>query len=277
MNTVTGVHPNPTRPVRVLLPRSNLKKLGLRNGQLTVRIVTWNVEWAEPRTARGQIVLEIFQSLNADVIVLTEGCVDLLPTGGFTIDGGRDWGYDVKDPRRRKVIMWSRNMWTSERTGSESMPPGRFVSGTTETSIGDLALFGVCIPWRDAHVRTGQKNRTAWEDHLTFLRHLGPLIESSRQPLIVAGDFNQRIPRSRAPRHVYESLNSTFRNLVIPTDCVPDDPLIDHVAHTSGLQTTSVEIIPASKDGHRLTDHRGVVVDIIDGRDDSNARYDLPA
>lgn len=235
---------------------------------MMLRIVTWNVEWAEPATERGQIIMQVIESLNADVLVLTEGRADLLPSGGFVIDGGSDWGYEVQDPHRRKVIMWSRNRWISESGGSEAMPPGRFVSGRTMTPIGNLTVFGVCIPWRDAHVRTGQKNRTVWEDHLTYLHHLGPLIDQVGDSLVIAGDFNQRIPRGRAPHHVFESLTVTIKHLVVATDCVPDDPLIDHVVHSPDLKASSLEIIPFSRDRLRLTDHRGVLVDIVRSREE---------
>ena len=31
--------------------------------------------------------------------------------------------------------------------GVDSLPPGRFVSGVTRTSLGELTVVGVCIPW----------------------------------------------------------------------------------------------------------------------------------
>jgi hypothetical protein len=39
----------------------------------------------------------------------------------------------------------------------------------TDTPIGPIRFVGVCIPWRDAHVRTGRRDRAPWEDHLRFL------------------------------------------------------------------------------------------------------------
>ena len=229
---------------------------------MTVRIVTWNTEWAEPETERGCTVMEVLDSTQADVIVLTEGCQELLPANGFVVDGGTDWGYEVKDARRRKVIMWSRNMWTSPSLGNENLPSGRFVEAKTSTPIGDLKVFGVCIPWRDAHVRTGQKNRKTWEDHLTYLNALAPHLNDNLKSLVVAGDYNQRIPRGRAPHHVFDELTETFKDLKFASDGVLDDPLIDHVAHTHDMMSTYFEVIPATLNGQRLTDHRGLIVDI---------------
>ena len=31
--------------------------------------------------------------------------------------------------------------------GIDSMPPGRFVSGVAQTSVGAVIVIGVCIPW----------------------------------------------------------------------------------------------------------------------------------
>ena len=103
---------------------------------MTVRIATWNVEWAEPETDRGLHVARILSAVDADVIVLTEGFSELLPDDGYEIDGGSDWGYKVEDSRRRKVIMWSRQPWESTTIGNELLPPGRFIEGTTQTSNG---------------------------------------------------------------------------------------------------------------------------------------------
>ena len=206
--------------------------------------------------------MEVLDSTNADVIVLTEGCRELLPTNGFVVDGGSDWGYEVKDVRRRKVIMWSRNIWTSPSVGNEKFPAGRFVEATTSTPIGDLKIFGVCIPWRGAHVSTGRKNRKTWEEHLAYLKALAPCINENQKSLVVAGDYNQRIPRGRAPHHVFDELTQTFKDLKFASDGVVVDPLIDHVTHTHDMKANFFEVIPSTLDGQRLTDHRGFIVDL---------------
>ena len=229
---------------------------------MTVRIATWNVEWAEPETDRGLHVARILSAVDADVIVLTEGFSELLPDDGYEIDGGSDWGYKVEDSRRRKVIMWSRQPWESTTIGNELLPPGRFIEGTTQTSIGVIRFFGVCIPWRDAHVHTGRRDRKIWDDHIAYLEALKPLLDAVSGPLVVAGDYNQRIPRRRAPHNVFKVLLETFGSLQFASDSVDDDPLIDHISHSWSLEAHDFKIIPSTHDGRRLTDHRGLFVDL---------------
>ena len=229
---------------------------------MTFRIATWNVEWADPGSTRGLQVARVLESVNADVIVLTEGYSELLPAQGFQIDGGSDWGYQVHDSRRRKVIMWSRRPWENPSTGNDRLPPGRFVEGITQTDCGEIRVFGVCVPWRDAHVRTGRGDRKIWEDHLGYLEALKPLVSGVSESLVVAGDYNQRIPRRRAPLNVFRVLSETFESLRIATGTVEDDPMIDHVAHSCNLEAVNFEIIPSMHNGHRLTDHRGLFVDL---------------
>ena len=58
-----------------------------------------------------------------------------------------------------------------------------------------VIFLGVCIPWRDAYVNSGRKDRKPWEDHpagLTGFQKLRGRFPQSRT--VVLGDFNQRIP-----------------------------------------------------------------------------------
>jgi hypothetical protein len=94
---------------------------------------------------------------------------------------------------------------------SPVMPAGRYVYGETETSLGMIGVHGLCIPWADAHVRTGEKKRRRCEDHLAYLSALpGALDEGDCKYQILAGDFNQRIPRKRVPVQIYDALQSVL-------------------------------------------------------------------
>ena len=78
---------------------------------------------------------------------LTETHNELRGQGGFGICSGADYGYGLQK-NRRKVLLWSREPWTQvDGLGIDSLPPGRFVSGVTQTSVGEVAVIGVCIPW----------------------------------------------------------------------------------------------------------------------------------
>jgi endonuclease/exonuclease/phosphatase family metal-dependent hydrolase len=178
-----------------------------------------------------------------------------------------DYGYPPKEGRR-KVLLWSRAPWRDvDDLGDPALPGGRFVAGTTDTPVGEVRVLGVCIPWRDAHVRTGRRDRAGWEDHLTYLTHLGPLLRreaAEHTHLVVAGDYNQRIPRRGQPERVADALEQAFRGLEVVTAGVRCEgrSLIDHVAVNGGLVARAVETLPRADGLGRLSDHDAVVVEL---------------
>ena len=170
----------------------------------SLRVATWNTEWASPRDSRGKRVAKILEDIKADIIVLTEGCSALLPTEGFTLEGFNDWGYQVDEAERRKVILWSRfELLNVDTTGHSDLPSGRYVSASINCQYGSVRLHGVCIPWSDAHVRTGRMDRKRWEDHNIYLSNFKKILKVQEELTLVAGDFNQRIPRKRQPLDSY--------------------------------------------------------------------------
>lgn len=116
------------------------------NSRACTRVITWNVEWATPRSARGSRILEIIEARRPDLACLTESQLDLVPTGGHVISSTADYGYPGPS-ERRKVVLWSRHAWTDvDVEGDPTLPSGRFVRATTETPIGPIEVVGVCIP-----------------------------------------------------------------------------------------------------------------------------------
>jgi endonuclease/exonuclease/phosphatase family metal-dependent hydrolase len=226
-----------------------------------IRAATWNVEWATPETKAGKRIQRIIEQIDADIFVLTEGCKELMPEG-FVLDGGTDWGYESEDKRRRKVLLWSRFPLVDPIQGEGfQLPEGRFIAATVQHPVGDIRIYGVCIPWKDAHVRTGRKDRTPWEDHSTYLEGLRQLIQQVDSPLVVAGDFNQRIPRVSQPISVSEKLLQCVHGLQVCTALPLDKPLIDHIAVSQELVSTKVKVIPDHDSEGRLSDHRGVIAE----------------
>ena len=98
-------------------------------------------------------------------------------------------------------------------------PPGRFVSGVTQTPVGEVTVVGICIPWfgSRAESRRGPEKKIQWEDHAQYLDCLSELLKGMHdRPLIIVGDFNQRIGQeSSAPRKLRSALQS-----VLPEDMV---------------------------------------------------------
>lgn len=149
-------------------------------------------------------------------------------------------------------------------SGSADLPPGRYVAGTTATAVGDLSVSGVCIPWRDAHVRGGRGDATAWSEHRAFLAALGPVLASGAAPRVLLGDFNQRVPPRRVPAAVAAALQGALAGMAVVTAGTPppvNEALIDHVALSSGLLARQVRSWSRmGDDGRALSDHHGVEV-----------------
>ena len=114
---------------------------------MSLRLVNWNVQWATPRSPRTPEILRRIDHHSAEVICLTETHSGLLSREGYAICSQADSGYGIREGRR-KVVLWSMQPWERvDDLGADSLPPGRFVSGVTRTSLGELTVVGVCIPW----------------------------------------------------------------------------------------------------------------------------------
>lgn len=139
----------------------------------TIRVGTWNTEWAPPGAPRGNIISYKLAATDCEILCVTEGFAGILPDGGHVIDAGDDWGCPPKNGHRK--VLWSKQPWTphTHALGMEGCRShkGRFVAGTTKTASGaSLTFIGVCIPWRGSHVKYCKKNRDWWEDHKRWLR-----------------------------------------------------------------------------------------------------------
>lgn len=228
---------------------------------MSITVATWNVEWATPSSSRGPRVVATIADANADVVVVTEGVRGVLPADGFVIDAGDDWGYGLK-PERRKVIVWSRFSLSRDFVGSEGATRDRLAVATAATPDGPVRIIGVCIPWQDAHVRSGRSDAQPWSEHLDYLNRLENLLTGLDDdvPTVIAGDFNQRIPRGRQPLRVFDRICEVLSGWTIHTaGTQPNGPHIDHIASDARLACEAVRDWSASDQLGRLSDHAGVV------------------
>lgn len=133
-------------------------------------------------------ILRRIDSHAAEVACLTEAHEGLLSRDGYAICSRADSGYGIKEGRR-KVMLWSMKPWTRiDDLGAASMPPGRFVPGVTETSLGELTVIGVCIPWFGSRTeaRREAERKGRWEDHERYLAGLADMLgRRSAQRLVV--------------------------------------------------------------------------------------------
>ena len=267
----------------------------------SVRVGTWNVQWAKPGLRRAPLLAEVLAAPDCDILAVTEGDAGILPKGGHVVDAGTDWGYPLPkaSPGRRKVLLWSRRPWTPLfDTLQDALPGGRLVAGVTETPIGEVTVVGVCIPWSGAHVNSGRRDRVQWQDHLDWLSGFERLSYArSRRRTIILGDFNQRSPKGGK---LHGALQKAFARFRISTSgfmaeastplgssgvelqeiALTDSPtskgmaqLIDHIAHSEDLVLhrltpkreggiRRVGIFPMEISGTRLSDHAGVWLDL---------------
>lgn len=221
--------------------------------------------WAPPGSPRGQFFQQHLVQPTTDVVCVTEGFADLLPAHGDVIEADADYGYPLH-AGRRKVLLWSRTSWHEvDAVGDPSLPGGRFVAGTTSTTVGEVRCVGVCVPWRDAHVRTGRRDRTPWADHVLYLEHLRTVLDRRRDmPTVVLGDFNQRVPRARQPAPVFDALTTALTGFTFATAgpiTGTAELSIDHVATTRELAARTVRHLPSRTDeGRQMSDHFGLEV-----------------
>lgn len=233
----------------------------------SLKVATWNVEWATPASPRWRAISTSLFQEDPDICCITEGYLGGMPEGWHVISSDADYGYR-QIPGRRKVYLASRTCWRDIDTlGVPSLPGGRFVSGMTTAAETDIRVVGVCIPWSHAHVSTGQKNRKAWQDHEAYLTGLGDFlarINIEGAPTVVLGDFNQTIPRRRAPVRMFSLLQDTLLNrfeaITAGLMDVDGRHTVDHIGISDKWSATDCKVLSrTSADGKKLSDHMGVV------------------
>ena len=244
-----------------------------------MKVVNWNVQWATPGSARSPDILHRIEHHGPDIVCLTEtDCRLLSKLEGHTIVC-RPVGGKAAGNNQRKVLLWSQRPWSDvDDIGSEALPPGRFIASTTETSEGPVKVVGVCIPWHNANVNVGDKNKTPWEDHSAYLSSLSSILGGqSPTPLIVMGDFNQQIgqrrraypPLAHPVRHELRGAMEAAKpaRLTIATAGLGlrGRRAIDHIAISGDLSARSLTTIDNMDGERRLSDHFGVVADLSKG------------
>ncbi len=139
-------------------------------------------------------------------------------------------------------------------------------------------MIGVCIPYHNANVNVGAKNKEPWEDHSTYLGGLAAILERQAPgPLILMGDFNQQIGQRRRP---YPPLSRPARAQLQETMLAGPTPgltiataglglrgrrAIDHIAISGELSAASLTTIDNMDGERRLSDHFGVLADLSTG------------
>jgi len=222
------------------------------------------VEWCRPNSKKADIILHRIFRHDPDVICLTEAHLGFLPDSGHIAAADSDYGYKNVSESRRKVLLWSKMPWSDMVCSDDKdMPGGRYLAAETETPLGRIFCRGVCIPWSGAHVNTGRRDRSRWQDHDLFLEALARIRSNTdKRQEIVVGDYNQRIPRKYQPRQSFRYLASAIEGLRLGTEGLMSEegkPAIDHIAHSHDLVIENCSVISNLVDrGTRLSDHFGI-------------------
>ena len=144
-------------------------------------------------------------------------------------------------------------------------PPGRFISGVTQSPLGEVTVMGICIPWWGCRTeaRRGLDRKGRWEDHGQYLECLTELLlHRPTRRLVILGDFNQVIGAgSHAPKALQTALQAAFpTGITIVTSelAFGQRKTIDHIALGEDLSAESLEVISNIHESDKLSDHFGV-------------------
>ncbi len=225
----------------------------------TIRIATWNLEWATQRTANWPAIERRLEEVDADVVVLTEMTVGTAVRWPHVIDAGTH--LDICAGGKRKVAIVSKLPLTLvDPVGSPDLPPANF-----------LAV--------DVHVPNGEQIRliaivVRWAERRRYIQHFPAALDANLAPrTIVAGDFNHQHPAtSGLALELEEILRS--RGLSVHTagshpELGDERGLIDHIASTPDLPLAGPPLIWPRCDPHyrggqkEVTDHAGSAVDFV--------------
>ena len=237
---------------------------------MPLRIATWNLERSGTRH-RSRVLPQRahLQSLNADVYVLTE-CHDRFEIEGCGAPVTSAPGQSPYEEADRAVGIWSR--WPILRS---LQTEDRRLTACAEIDhpSGPLLVYGTVLPYHaDGGPAVGrwQSHREALALQLSEWRQLRAAYPDHL--MCVAGDFNMNLDG----RKWYGDPPSRQKLLAglaeVGLRCVTTDDWfdavgrssIDHICISPNLvETSGASAWPGTVAGRRLSDHNGVVVDLV--------------
>lgn len=231
------------------------------------RLINWNIERRGPQTWQAASLLSEISENNPDIVFLTEGHVhSLRKLGGYSIDH-RGYRSDHKGETERLVVLWSREPWEAIAIDETLSRKGGIVAGVTRVNGEVVTCIGICIPYHMAKL-ADEASTQPWLHHILFIAELAKFLREltvrSQRPIIVAGDFNRRLPSKWGNKQALADLEACFSPFAIETrgPIAPSGQMtIDHVAmrRAKALQVRLLDRRDTA--GRARSDHDGVVVD----------------
>ena len=219
-----------------------------------MKLVVCNTEWATGQ--KQKILNDIIFDYSPDIVCATEVKEDFFLNNGNILFSESDYGYNTVE--KYKVSLWSKKPWTKMSVKLPNAPSGRFLSACAEVDSSSVNIIGVCIPWKSAHVSTGMKNKTIWEDHISYIDALNDFLQNDNtSKQIICGDMNQRIPMAKQPKLVFDKLMNMLSNhKIITSGIIPkiETVAIDHIA-VKGYEVKDLFGVSKIHNGLELTDH----------------------
>ena len=234
---------------------------------MTIKVVNWNIERRGPQTWQAASLISEIEAFRPDLVCLTEAHeTSLALFGGHTIS---HVGYRAahKKPSERLVMLWSGTPWRAVQVPENLQNLGGLVAGVTRLGGEDVLCIGLCIPYHMAKL-VGEKKTRPWHHHKTFLKQVAPWLRTQigKHPIIVMGDFNQRIPRKYGSREAYDLLMQVFDlfDVITGGELAPLGELtIDHIGLNGGLKLARVEARSRfAGDGRPRSDHFGIFAEL---------------
>lgn len=231
------------------------------------RFLVWNLQRQRPESAKSNAQIDVILKFKPDVAILTETWLGYTrKMGGHEVSVfGGVWS--PTDPNERKILLWSKTPFTDVvECKFEGSEVGRILAATTTISSGPVRLIGVCIPYHAANPNKTTKPVKMWSEHRYYLAELAKFVaqQSSSAPLIIAGDFNQRIPNAFPPKDVQLSLlNSLGQTRLLTGGEISEQKtqVIDHLSASSHFQLEGLEIVEPTLIGKTpVSDHKGVLL-----------------
>ena len=223
----------------------------------SLRIATWNLEWATTGTANWPTIEKRLATVDPDIAVLTEMTVGTAERWPHVIDAGTH--PDICTGKKRKVAIASKYPLTLvDAIGSPELPPANFVAVDAHIpGGGTVRVIGIVVRWFERKL---------------YLDHLPDALDAILAPrTIVAGDFNHKHPaKSGLALKLEQTL--TERGITIHTagdhsELQDERRLIDHIATTPDLSPSAPIIWPRHDPDFvngtkEVTDHAGSAVDL---------------